>query len=188
MTLLPLLARHWRAVAAGAAILLLTILVAVRTGERDHARRDLAAERAASALFAEQVRASAARIRADMAARALDAERRQNRISEEVSNDYQARISDLNRRVAALRLRAGTSAAGAGGTRGPARMSGLSGAARGPDAAAGEDGLPAGPLDRLGTGGSALAFDDAVIATEQAIRLEALQDWVRRQAAARTPD
>jgi hypothetical protein len=175
MTLLAFLLRNWRAVAAFAAVALLTILIAVRTGERDQARGALAREQAAAALFAERVRTAAARIRAVMAARALDVERRQTQVTKEVSNDYQNRIRDLDRRVAALRLRERTAAANPSGAGRPAGLPVLSDAAGGPDAAAGENGLPAEPFGALRTG-------DAILATEQAIRLEELQNWVRRQA------
>lgn len=180
MTLLPLLLRHWRAVAGLALLCLLSILIAVRTGERDQARRALADERQAAALFAEQVRGTAARIRADMAARTIDVERRQSKITQEVSSAYQARIHDLDRRVAALRVRGGTSGANSGGSDRAARLPALPAAAGGPDAAAGEDRLPADPFDALRTG-------DAVLATEQAIRLEELQNWVRRQREVEPP-
>jgi hypothetical protein len=172
MTLLPFLLRNWRAAAAVAAILLLSILIAVRTGERDSARRALAQEKAAAALFAAQVRAAAEHIRADMAARALAVERSQTQVTKEVSNEYQTRIRDLDRRVAALRLRERPAAANPGGAGRPAGLPVLPDAAGGPDAAAGQDRLPA---------------EDAILATEQAIRLEELQNWVRRQREVAPP-
>ncbi|HEY5713306.1 MAG TPA: hypothetical protein VIT38_15530, partial [Allosphingosinicella sp.] len=132
----------------------------------------LAREKAAAALFAAQVRAAAEHIRADMAARALDVERRQTQVTKEVSNEYQNRIRDLDRRVAALRLRERTAAENPGGAGRPAGLPVLPDAAGGPDAAAGDHGL---------------SLQQRVIATEQAIRLEELQNWVRRQGEVAPP-
>lgn len=114
--------------------------------------------------FVAQVTAQAAAIRANMAQVAVRVERAQAEITQEVSRDYQARVADLRRR--ADRLRPGAAAAHPGG--GGAGLPGLPHAAGRPDAAAGAD---------------RLSLDERVIASEQSIRLEELQRWVREQQA-----
>jgi hypothetical protein len=178
--------RHWRLIAAAIPIIVLSIMLVVRTGQRNHARLERDAARAEvgrvvaeAARFAADVRATAERVRSTYAANALRVEREQSQVTEEVSHEYQTRIVDLNRRVAALRLRAaGASGANPGGAAGD-RYPALPDAAGGSDAAAAQAGLPA-------PGG--LPLDDAITATEQAIQLDELIRWVQRQAAiVRTP-
>src|ERR1043165_641736 len=181
--------RHWRLILTATVIAALGIMLAIRTGQRNHARveRDQArAEtrlvRAEFATFAAQVRATAERVRSTYAQNALRVEREQSQVTEEVSHDYQTRIADLNRRVAALRLRTAPGGANHGGPGGD-RYPGLPDAAGRFDAAAAQAGLPAA---ELGAGG--LSLEDAIIATEQAIQLDELIRWVRRQEAiVRTP-
>lgn len=131
-------------------------------------------EQAAAALFAGKVRSTAEAMRAKAAEAALAAERLQGKISEEVSSDYRARIDKLRRRAGAAAggMRSDQGGADTGG--GGAAMSGVPGAAGRVDGAAGEDRLP-----RAGLSGG-----DALIASEQAVRLEELQRWLRRQAQA----
>jgi hypothetical protein len=166
-----LLLRHWKL----AAMLLIAGAIALRlhlvTVQRDDARAALVRERAAHALFAARVRARAEEVARRFAEHARRVERDQGRISQEMSRDYQERIADVHRRAAALRLRTGTAGADPGRA-GTAGMPALSGAATGPDAAAGDPRLP---------------LEERVVATEQAIRLDALQRWVRAQAARRPP-
>jgi hypothetical protein len=142
----------------------------------------------ASALIArerEQVRGATALARAQDAAHAARIERDQSQISEEVANDYETQLGDLRRRYDALRLQR-TAAANPGGGAGAA-MPGVSAAAGGADGAAGENGLPA-PDEQLlrPAPGSPQAIcveiDTLLIASEIALRLRSLQDWVRGQA------
>jgi hypothetical protein len=128
-------------------------------------RQQVREEQAAHALTIANVRAGAEKARADDAAHARRVERDQNHVSEEVSRDYQNELVDLRRRYLALRLRIGKAAADPGGG-GAAAVPGLSGSSAGPDGAAGEDRLPA---------------EDAFAASEIALRLKALQDWVTGQ-------
>jgi hypothetical protein len=160
--------RHWRGAIGIAAILLLAALIALRTGERDAARLALERSGQARALFAERVRARAAETARAFTERARRSERAQARISQEVSRDYQSRIADLRRRVDALRLRNARDRADRGRPR-RAGLPGLPGPAGRPDAAAGDHGL---------------SFRERIAATEQTIRLEELQRWIRRQQAA----
>ena len=153
------LARHWQAVAGLAVAALLAALLAIRTGERDDARAALAAERQAHVLFAERVRARAEQIRADFTAYARRVERDRNRITQEVSNDYQTRLAAL-RADHDRRLRAAPPRAHPGGARRP-DLPGLPGAAGRPDAAA-----P--PVDEFACRANSL-------------QLDFLQRWVREQ-------
>lgn len=164
--------KHWKVILVGATIALLSIMLFIRTGQRDVARAQTRAAIAEMHAFADRVSAATAQVQQTYAANALRVEREQTQINEEVSDAYQSRIADLNRRVAALRLRAGTAAADPGGT-GTGGYAGLPDAAGGAHATAPEAGLPA----------SGLALEDAIIATEQAIQLDELQNWLRRQQA-----
>ena len=166
MPFLIFLRRNWKAALAFAAIAALAILLAVRTDERDDARAALERGRAGHALFVARARAEAERVRAEFEARARRAEQQQTRINEEVSRDYQTRIADLRRRHDELLRGQGRANPGR-----PGSASGLPApgpAAGGADGAAGDPGL---------------SLAERLVATETAIRLEALQTWVRRQAA-----
>lgn len=133
------------------------------------ARADLTAEQNAHAATVASYDAATA------TARILDAqnkqltERLQSEETRRISDAYDARIADARARAAVAGLRTEAAATDPGG-RGGAPVPGISDPARPADAAACEAGLPA-----LGTA-------DALIATEQAIQLDALIDWVEAQA------
>jgi len=163
------LVRHWRdatilGLVAAIALIWLAKTAAERRGERLDAR--LAEMQILIERERDQVRARTAIARAEDAARAARIERDQSRISEEVSNAYQAQLADLRRRYDAVRLHAAGAAAAASGGGGIAPMPRLSDAADRIDGAAAQDRLPP---------------EDALIASEQALQLKALQDWVRDQ-------
>ena len=128
-------------------------------------RQQVSDEKAAHRLTIANVRAAAEKARADDAAHARRVERDQTNVSEEVSRDYQDQLVDLRRRYNALRLRLGKAPADPGGA-GGAAVPGLSGSSARSDGAAGQDGLPA---------------EDALAASEIALRLKALQLWVTGQ-------
>jgi hypothetical protein len=169
MTLLALLPRFWREGLIAGLIVAMGLLWlgkatadrrSHRLGERlGEARQLIARERAA-------VRAATVLARAQDEARAARTERDQAKVSQEVTDDYQTKLGDLRRRHDAWRLHERAAAAAGGGGRG-AGMPGLPDAARGADGAADKDRLPAA---------------DALIASEQALRLKALQSWVAGQA------
>lgn len=134
------------------------------------------------ALFRDEAKAHAATVAdvraATEAARAADAANAerivaaQTQIDERTLDDLHSRLADARARFAALaaervRREASQAATVAGGGRDPA-LPGLSAAARGVDQAAGENRLP---------------DPDRLIATEQAIQLDELIQWVRAQAA-----
>ena len=168
-----ILAPLHRVFAAGSLLLIaaLALLLAQRTHERDLARATLARERAQHAAFVQRTRAAAAEAARIFTERARRAEQAQARISQEVSDDYATRLADLRRRYDALRLR--PPRANDRGGAGQPRLPALPGAAGRADAPAGDPRLP-----------PALTLDERFLATEQALRLEALQAWVRRQVEA----
>ncbi|MGE5722448.1 MAG: hypothetical protein ACM3YM_08290 [Sphingomonadales bacterium] len=168
MALLTVL-RRWRESAIGALLIALALLWFGKNAAERHVRDIEGRLRDAAATLArerEEVRSRTALAKAEDAARAARVERDQSRVSQEVSNDFQKQLADLRRRDDALRLSRRAAAADSGGG-GGAPVPGLPDAARGADGPAGQDGLPAA---------------DALIASEQALRLKALQDWVRGQA------
>jgi hypothetical protein len=128
-------------------------------------RQQIREEKAAHKLTIANVRAAAEKARADDAAHARRVERDQTNVSEEVSRDYQDQLVDLRRRYHALRMRLGKAPADTG-TAGGEAVPGLSGSSRRSDGAAGQDGLPA---------------EDALAASEIALRLKALQEWISGQ-------
>lgn len=148
-----------------AAALAITLLYAgVQTWRLNSTKAKLERSETAALLFVERVKATSQKIIANHRARVARIEQAQNQITQEVSRDYQDRIADLNRRVAALRVRpSGTNSGGAVRAAGGSSIPDTSARVDGP---AGQAGLPT---------------EDAIIATEQAIRLDELQNWVRRQ-------
>lgn len=128
-------------------------------------RRQTRDEKAAHQLTIANVKAAAEKARADDAAHARRVERDQNNVSQEVSRDYQEQLVDLRRRYHALRLRLGKTPAHPGGAAGEA-VPGLPGSSSRSDGSAGQDRLPA---------------EDALTASEIALRLKALQDWIAGQ-------
>ncbi|MEP9402053.1 hypothetical protein [Sphingomonas sp. VNH70] len=142
------------------AVLVLLALVDRRTSERDAARAETVTLRADMRVAREDARradlANVTRVRAD-----------QDAITKEVVADYEMELSAVRARVERLRRDAAPRAGGGGSA--PVPRSGS--APGGADPAAGEGGLP--PLSDA----------DALIATEQALQLAALIDWVEQQAA-----
>ena len=136
----------------------------------DHLRaahlKQYQAEHAAYVQFQADVKAKTELARIADAAHKAEVERDQNKVTMEVSNDYQAQLADLRRRYAALQLR-NNAKANSGGGRSSA-MPGVPNTASGADDTAPQAGLPP---------------EDALIASEQALQLKGLQDWVRGQEA-----
>lgn len=105
-------------------------------------------------------------------------EAEQKEISDAVVATYETRLADARARAGALReqLRRGTTRPGerAAGAADGQPLPGTGATARGAAEAAGDPRLPA-------PGG--WAIEERLIATEQALQLDALIDWVTRQAA-----
>jgi hypothetical protein len=162
---------NWQGVAGIAASLSLAILLVIQKVETRHWRKQSAAfeqrYNQSQAAFAQTVanyRAAADQARAADLANADRVAADQRAVNERSSDDYETRLADA--RAAARRLRLGAEAATDPGASGGASLPGLSAAARRPAQAPGHDRLP--PSDRL-------------TATEQAIQLDELIKWVRRQ-------
>ena len=117
--------------------------------------RTVSAYRAAAEAARAADRAAAERVRAE-----------QHAINERTVHDYEARLADARARARRLQLTAPTDSDSCHGRAAP--MPGLPAAACGADQGAGQNGLPA---------------SDALLATEQALQLDALIGWVRNQAA-----
>lgn len=106
----------------------------------------------------------------------------QEKITDATVTRYRADLAALRNRFDRLRARD----AAAGNPRGahPASLSGSGDAAGRAVAPTGQDGLPP-----AGVIGGTLSLDDALIASEQALQLNALIDWVEAQSAVRfTPE
>ena len=166
------LLRFWRE----GAIALLLIACAIQQlrvrslrSDLEQSRHETRDERAAHRLTVGSYRAAAEAARKADAENKARVERDQDKISQEVSSDYQERIADLRKRYDALRVRLGKTAADPG-TTGTAPMPRLPVTAGGIDGAAGQDRLPA---------------EDALIASEIALRLQALQEWLKEQEGIR---
>lgn len=152
---------------AGGVGLVLLLALGVQTWRLEREQHAHERTTAAATLFAERVRSTAESLRARALARARAVEQRQQVISQEVSHAYEMRIADARRRAAALRLRAGEGRTNPG--RGGDGLPSAAGTTGEPDGSAADSGL---------------SLDERLIATEQAIRLEELQNYVRRMLEA----
>jgi hypothetical protein len=170
-------------------VLLLALLVQDRNrwkAKTAHYAELLSAERAAHAATVAGYQAAAERARRADAANAARVKSQQRAINQRSAHDLESRLAAA--RAAAERLRRDneTAAADSGGRR-AAPVPDLSAAARGTAQAAGEDRLPHAD-QRARRDRGALGPEDALIATEQAIQLDELINWVRRQGDVRVDD
>ena len=180
MTLLRLL--NVQGIAGLGAALCLGLLLLLQKGETRHWKKQSAqfeqlyrGEEEAFLGTVANVRAAAEQARAADLANAERVRADQARINERTSHDLQARLADARARFAAsagqLRVETASGPADPGGGS-AAPVPALSGAAGGPDQGPGQDRLPA-----------ALSRDDALLATEQAIQLDELIQWVLKQSS-----
>ncbi|HEX5238361.1 MAG TPA: hypothetical protein VFW39_07860 [Sphingomicrobium sp.] len=152
----------------------LAILLVIQKSETSHWKKESGRfeqlydqQQSALATTVSNYRAAAQQAEAADRANAQRVQADQRAINERTEDDYQARLATA--RSLAQRLR-GESASAAADPRGGAgaAVPGLPASARGPADAAAQDRLP---------------NADAELATEQAIQLDELIKWVRKQAA-----
>jgi hypothetical protein len=164
---------NWQGIAGLAATVALAVLLVVARTDARHWRKQSGQfeqlyhrEQAAFADTVANYRAATATARAADEANATRVATEQRAINERTADDFEARLAGA--RTAAQRLRVEPQAAADPGARRSASLSGLSTAPASAARGAGENRLP--PAD-------------ALTATEQAIQLDELIKWVRRQAA-----
>jgi hypothetical protein len=152
----------------------LGLLLIVQKGEIRHWKKQSGqfeqlyhAGEAALAGTVANYRAAAEAARAADAANLARVSAEQRAINERTSNDFEARLAVAHAFAQRLRGQTPSAAADRGGDR-AAPVPGVAAAPRGATEAAGEDGLP---------------LADRELATEQAIQLDELIKWVRRQHA-----
>jgi hypothetical protein len=157
------------AVSVALAVLLLIQAVETRHWKKESGRFEklYLEEQSAFAGTVANGRAAAAAARASDQANAGRVEAEQRAISERTSNDYEAHLAAARALARRLRGQAAIAAADSG-RRGAAPVPGLPAPPGGPAQAAGEDRLP---------------VSERELATEQAIQLDELIKWVRRQHA-----
>jgi hypothetical protein len=150
----------------------LAILLVIQKAETGHWKKQSASfeqlyrqEESAFAATVASARAAADAARAADQANAGRVAAEQRAITERTSNDFEARLAVARARADELRVQSQAGADPGDGR--STSMSGVPSAARGAGQSARQDRLPA---------------DDALIATEQAIQLDELIKWVRRQA------
>lgn len=131
-------------------------------------KQQVATEKAAHDKTIADFASAMNKARADNLATVRRVEAEQAAITEKVRTDYAQAIADVRARYDAIRLRLTRNQ----GAAGKAGVSQVPDTASGIDGAAGENGLPA-----------EWALEDRLLATEIALRLEALQAWVREQVA-----
>jgi hypothetical protein len=172
MTFLRLL--NVQGIAGIAVSFALAVLLVAQKGETRHWKKQSGQfeqlyrnEQSAFATTVANYRAAADAARAADQANAARAAAEQRAINQRSENALQSRLADARARAEQLRVQA-QAPAGDSGSRASPAMSCLPAAAGRSAQAAGEDGLP--PAD-------------ALTATEQAIQLDELIKWVRRQAA-----
>jgi hypothetical protein len=173
MTILRLL--NPQGIAGIAVSFALAVLLVVQKGETRHWKKQSSrfeqlyrSEQSAFAATVADYRAAAAAARADDLANAQRVAAEQHAINQRTSNEFEARLADA--RARAERLRWSSEAAADPGARPDAAVPSLPASAGRTDQAPGENGLP--PAD-------------ALTATEQAIQLDELIQWVRQQHAVR---
>lgn len=155
-------------VAIGCA-LLLALLIHDRNrwkAKTQHYAAVLAAERSAHSATVANYRAAAEQARRTDAENAARVKAEQAAINERTANDFTSRIAAARARAGELQRNARAAKANPG-SGGAAPVPGLSAPAHGAAQAAGED---------------RFSKSDRLIATEQAIQLDELINWVRRQA------
>jgi hypothetical protein len=160
-------------IAGIAASLALAILLLVQKGETSHWKKQSAGfeqlyrqDQSAFATTVANARAAAIEARAADMANAQRVAADQRTINERTEHDFEARLAAA-RAAAAQRLRGQSQAATDSGARRSAPVPGLSAPAGGAAQAAGKDGL---------------SRSDRLTATEQAIQLDELIQWIRAQA------
>jgi hypothetical protein len=159
-------------IAGLAAAVCLALLLVIQKGDTRHWRKQsdqferlYRGEQSAFAGTVANYRAAAEAARAADRAASQRVAAEQHDINQRSQNALETRLA--NARSAAVRLRGeDRTAESYSGARRSARVPGLSAAAGRPAQAAGEDGLP---------------LTEALTATEQAIQLDELISWVRRQ-------
>lgn len=163
--MIALALKNWKLLLGGIALAALSLMLVFARMDARHWEKVATAEKAAHAQTVANTRAAAKQAALDAAKNVIRVQKAQTMITEEITHDYQARLADARRRAAALGLpRAGEADPGSGAT---ARLPALPVTAGGPDAAPRED---------------RLSLADRLTATETALRLDALQKWVRAQS------
>lgn len=160
MTWLLILRRIWPYIAGVLLGMAAFVWIDHRGYQRGFHARD--AEVAALNTTIANVRTATAQARADDQAHAREVETKQQEITANVSTDYQQQLASLRARYDSLRA-SPAAHLGRGGTAGVPEVPDAAGRS---DGAAAQDGLPA---------------PDALIASEQALQLQALQGWVAGQ-------
>ncbi|AHE52652.1 hypothetical protein [Sphingomonas sanxanigenens] len=152
--------RFWWAIP----MLALFVALLVTRGTLAGVKAERDAEKAAHTQTVVNYRRAAAEAEASDQANARRVETQQKEITDAVSTDYQSQLAAVRARYERLQS---ASRPDPGGRASPS-VPGVPPTAGGSDAAAPQAGLPAA---------------DALTATEQALQLQALQEWARRQAA-----
>ena len=162
--------RHWKLATLGMLLVAIAFMKLSLANEQRRSaglRRQLSEAAAAFDRFKSDVATRTTIARAQDEAHARRVERDQVTINQETVSAYQKQIATLRARAAAQRMRDGPPATDPSRGREP-NLPGV------PDAAVRTDGAP---------GEVRLPADDALIASEIALRLKALQDWVKAQEA-----
>jgi ribosomal protein L12E/L44/L45/RPP1/RPP2 len=186
MTLLRLL--NVQGIAGLVVSFCLGVLLILQKGETRHWRKQSGqfeqlyrGEQVAFAGTVANYRAAAEQARAADRAAAERVQAEQEDINERSNHALDSRLADARTRARRLRVEAAGRTTDPG-ARGGSPMPRFSPASPGTDQATGENGLPSPPRE-VGTSREPLQIDDALTATEQAIQLDELIKWVRRQAA-----
>jgi hypothetical protein len=169
---------NWQGIAGIAVAFTLMVMLTVQKLEAvrwkrqsEKAEQLYQQEQAAFATTTANYRAAAAQARANDAANAERMRAVQAAINQETQDAFQIRLADARTRAERLRFDAKDPADPRSGRAAP--VPGLPASAGSAAQGAGEDRLPAAQLN----------YSDALIATEQAIQLDELIQWVRKQHA-----
>lgn len=158
------IAKHWKFALIGLGTTTLLIMLVIARGDARHWKLKAENTQARFDLQVSNYRAAAAKAHADDLANAARVKAEQQQITQEVSNDYEARLADARRRADALKLHAAPAKTNPGG----------SGAAQLPT-------VPVSASATLEAPGDGFSIADRLLATEQAIQLDELITWVEAQ-------
>jgi hypothetical protein len=181
-TILAWLAANWKVSVAALALAGTSLAAVIERAEAQHYSKLYQAEVSARAADQASVRQATATAQAADAANVARVQTAQATITKQVSDDYdkqiadaRARAADLADQLASVQQHAKT-ADGGGSVKAVPAVSAATGSA---DGASGDQGLSGSSGDAASR---AMTVQERLAATETAIRLMALQDWVRGQA------
>lgn len=156
--------KNWRLVLTGVGFALLIGALTFSQMDLRHFKKLYENEHTAHQLTVANFQKATAEAKTKDTENVLRVKTEQDKVTEEVSNDYEKALADARTRADALRVQLAARAHSS--SSGTATVPAISNSASGPDATTEE---------------ARFSAEDRLIATEQALQLDALQKWVTAQ-------